>query len=210
MLNQLEAVDKLEIICATEPNEASDDLGKLELLDDEEDKGDEVLCDVLTPKGNHDVGRKKSFSNNFKAFSGKDPGKSRQAELMGGQTFINPQGRPSLGTGGSAMAKVQHQKTMAEVRPFGAPKPNSQVKGAYRTFGKNIASLGTKAPTKPSGKDAKEENKLAPGQGAAAKFQPESTNASRLSRPETAQSLRDQDSAKLKSKRLFQVGSRYQ
>ena len=44
-LNQLEAVDKLEIICATEPNDASDDFGKLELLDDE-DKGDEVLCDV--------------------------------------------------------------------------------------------------------------------------------------------------------------------
>ena len=57
---------------------------------------------------------------------------------MGGQTFNNPQGRPSLGTGGSAMAKAQQQKTMAEVRPFGAPKPSSQVKGAFRTFGKNI------------------------------------------------------------------------
>ena len=83
-MNQLEAVDKLEIICATEPNDASDEIDKFELLDD--DRGDEVILDVLTPKGN-DVGRKKSFSNNFKAFSGKDPSKSRQAELMGGQTY---------------------------------------------------------------------------------------------------------------------------
>ena len=68
-----------------------------------------------------------------------------------------------MGTGGSAVAKVPQQKTMAEVRPFGAPKPGSQVKSGFRTFGKNIASLGSKAPSKAFGKDAREETKLAPG-----------------------------------------------
>ena len=62
------------------------------------------------------------------------------------------------------MAKAPSQKTTAEVRPFGASnKPSNQIKSAVRTFGKNIASLASKAPSKAFGRDSKEESKLASG-----------------------------------------------
>jgi len=91
-LSHLETVDRLEVICATEPNDVTDELGVFELADDE--NGDEVLIDNTTTPKARDAGRKKSFSNNFKTFSGKDPAKTRPY-LVPGTT--NSSGRPSLG-----------------------------------------------------------------------------------------------------------------
>ena len=69
----LEAVDRLEVICATEPNDCSDDLRVFDFQDEEPNASDELLVDNLTPKATG-VGRRKSYSNHF-AFSGKDPAK---------------------------------------------------------------------------------------------------------------------------------------
>jgi len=95
-LNQLEAVDRLEVICATEPNDCSDDLRVFDFPEDEANGGaEELLVDNLTPKANF-MGRTKSYSNKFH-FSGKDPAKTRAA-LDRQAAAHNTSGRTSLGS----------------------------------------------------------------------------------------------------------------
>ena len=120
----LEAVDRLEGICATEPNDCSDDLRVFDFQDEEPNASDELLVDNLTPKATG-VGRRKSYSNHF-AFSGKDPAKG---PAFGRQGTQGASGRTSLGSVQNP-AKGPNQKP--EARPFGASPAPSTFKPGFR------------------------------------------------------------------------------
>ena len=132
----LEAVDRLEVICATEPNDCSDDLRVFDFQDEEPNASDELLVDNLTPKATG-AGRRKSYSNHF-AFSGKDPAKG---PAFGRQGTQGASGRTSLGSVQNP-AKGPNQKP--EAKPFGA----SPAPSAFKPGSRGPANKGPAAPRK--------------------------------------------------------------